>query len=92
MAKGELTEAWELLGELRKDSEIIGELRVRLLLVESCAAVAGGGNAVAVPILVEALTTATDHHLTYLAALTHLHLANVQVIVYLLMMITMFIV
>ncbi|XP_071514298.1 anaphase-promoting complex subunit 5 [Panulirus ornatus] len=78
MSKGELTEAWELLGELRKDPEVVGELRVRLLLVESCAAVAGGGHAVAVPLLVEALTTAHDHHLTYLAALTHLHTANVQ--------------
>lgn len=78
VAKGELTGAWELLGELRKDPEVVGELRVRLLVVESCAAVAGGGNAVAVPLLVEALTTAHDHHLTYLAALTHLHTANVQ--------------
>ncbi|XP_042236488.1 anaphase-promoting complex subunit 5-like [Homarus americanus] len=78
VAKGELTEAWELLGELQKDPEVVGELRVRLLLVESCAAVAGGGNAVAVPLLVEGITTAHEHHLTYLAALTHLHLANVQ--------------
>ncbi|XP_045623657.1 anaphase-promoting complex subunit 5 isoform X2 [Procambarus clarkii] len=78
VAKGELTGAWELLGALQKDPEIVGELRVRLLLVESCAAVAGGGNAVAIPLLVEALTTAHDHHLTYLAALTHLHTANVQ--------------
>lgn len=79
VAKGELTQVWELLSELHKSPEMVGELRVRLLLMESCVAVAGGGNAVAIPLLVEALTTAHDHHLTYLAAITHLHTANVQV-------------
>lgn len=78
VAKGELTQVWELLSELHKSPEMVGELRVRLLLMESCVAVAGGGNAVAIPLLVEALTTAHDHHLTYLAAITHLHTANVQ--------------
>lgn len=79
MAKGQLTEAWQLLGELRKDPQVVGELRVQVLLMESCACVAGGACAVALPLLVEALSTAHHHHLAYLAALTHLHTANVQV-------------
>lgn len=74
-----MTEAWQLLGALRKESEVVGELRVQVLLMESCACVAGGASAVALPILVEALSTAQHHHLAYLAALTHLHTANVQV-------------
>ncbi|KAK8401822.1 hypothetical protein O3P69_001135 [Scylla paramamosain] len=78
IAKGQLTEAWQLLGELRKDPQVVGELRVQVLLMESCACVAGGACAVALPILVEALSTAHNHHLTYLAAITHLHTANVQ--------------
>jgi len=79
LGRGELTKMWKVLGELRNDSEIVGELRVRLLLLESQCVVAGSnGAAVALPILVEALTTAQQHHLTYLHALTHLHLANVQ--------------
>ncbi|CAL4060929.1 unnamed protein product, partial [Meganyctiphanes norvegica] len=79
LGRGELTKMWKELGELRNDSEIVGELRVRLLLLESQCVVAGSnGAAVALPILVEALTTAQQHHLTYLHALTHLNLANVQ--------------
>ncbi|XP_050699496.1 anaphase-promoting complex subunit 5-like [Eriocheir sinensis] len=78
ICKGQVTEAWQLLGALRKDPEVVGELRVQVLLMESCACVAGGACAVALPILVEALSTAQHHHLAYLAALTNLHTANVQ--------------
>lgn len=80
VATGDLVGAWRLLGELRNESATAaGEARVRLLLAESCVAVAAGGWAIAIPTLVEALTVATRHHLAYLAALTHLHTANVQV-------------
>ncbi|XP_064093534.1 anaphase-promoting complex subunit 5-like [Macrobrachium nipponense] len=78
VAKGELTKVWELLGDLREDPELVGELRVRMLLIESCAAVMGGGCAVAIPVIVEALTNAREHHLTYLEAIAHLHTANIQ--------------
>lgn len=79
LGRGELTQMWEELGQLRNDSEIVGELRVGLLLLESQCVVGGSnGTAVALSILVEALNTAKQHHLTYLHALTHLHLANVQ--------------
>ncbi|KAK3875237.1 hypothetical protein Pcinc_019879 [Petrolisthes cinctipes] len=79
VATGDLVGAWRLLGELRNESAVAdGEARVRLLLAESCVAVTAGGWAIAIPILVEALTVATRHHLAYLAALTHLHTANVQ--------------
>ncbi|KAK4302032.1 hypothetical protein Pmani_025852 [Petrolisthes manimaculis] len=79
VATGDLVGAWRLLGELRNEPAVAdGEARVRLLLAESCVAVTAGGWAIAIPILVEALTVATRHHLAYLAALTHLHTANVQ--------------
>ncbi|KAK7077016.1 hypothetical protein SK128_015544 [Halocaridina rubra] len=78
VAKGELTKVWDLLGKLHKDPKVVGERRVRVLLIESCAGVAGGGDAIAVPLVVEALTTAREHHLVYLEALTHLHTANIQ--------------
>ncbi|XP_076057138.1 anaphase promoting complex subunit 5 ida isoform X2 [Oratosquilla oratoria] len=78
VAKGELTRASQLLGKLQKKEDLNVDLQVKLLLLESELLVISGSSTTALPILVEALALADKHHLHYLAALTRLHLANVQ--------------